>query len=328
MALSTTKSFLVAGAFLLFLCVGAYVWHRFRARLSTALSFWFSSRGGVPHSERAELAELTRELSALNAEIERLTREPPLEADLSQTVFAAPGEVVADDDDSLGVHNFIAEPSLWDRVEFLSRCGLCVTLMSRILDEQLCDHFDGPRSGYRLARALRALLLRAQACAGAEPDARAAAASFCDSGRWTSLARERVVRPWLAALSQGAEPLCTADAVASLSAPPVVAALEELAALHAQLSAWPAVTDASLMWALAEASSEPTAVDFGAGGADEAFTPFSPTGRVLRAGDAVFIAGPTLLGRGSSAGGVLSGAQLAELRGKRCLTLVVDAGGA
>ena len=315
--ISSAKGVVIASVFFVGLGVGAYLWHRFHTQVFAGLKFWFSSRGGVPHSERAEMAELTRELSALNAEIERLSREPPL----AQTNFAAQGEGGVDD--NVSMHNFVAEPSLWDRVEFLSRCGHSVTLMSRILDEQLCDHFTGPRSGYRLARALRALLLSAEACADAGP-ARAAASAFCDGERWKALARERVVPPWLAALSHGAEPLCAADDAASLSAPSVVEALEELAGLHAQLSAWPAVTDANLMWSLAEKSSEPPTVDFGAG-SDDAFTPFSPSGRVLRAGDAVFVTGPSLLVRESKAGGPsLSDEQLAELRGKRCLTLVID----
>ncbi len=295
-------------------------------RVLARLNYWFGSTSG---NERAEIAALTRELANLQEEAARLVARPKepspsLSAEESETFIAGGGGGGdVEEQPSLSV----TPGSLWDRLEFLAQCGSCVMQMSRLLDEHLCDSFEGEGDGERLARALR-LLLRG-AAAWAEGEAAAAggageAASLqSDATFWGAGVGARVVQPWLAALASGGAPLCTAAGAARLARPAALAALEKLAALHAQLSLWPAAVDASICWALAGGEA---AVEFGAGGADN-YLPFSPGGRPVAAGTLVFVAGPTLLARQPLSGGApAEEEQLAELRGLRCLTLVIDKG--
>ena len=303
-------------------------------RVLAGLNYWFGSAAfGTSGNERAEIAALTRELAHLQEEAARLAARPEepspsLSAEESETLIVGGGGGGGGGDVVEPPSLSVTPGPLWDRLEFLAQCGSCVTQMSRLLDEHLCDSFEGEGDGERLARALRALLRGAAAWAEGEAAAAGgageAAALQSDAAFWGAGVGARVVQPWLAALSSGGAPLCTAAGAARLARPAAHAALEKLAALHAQLSLWPAAADASIRWALA--SEEAAAVDFSVGGADN-FLPFSPGGRPVAAGTLVFLAGPTLLARQPLSGGApAEEEQLAELRGLRCLTLVIDKG--
>ncbi len=320
--LEASKAAIVACSYLVGLALGILVWRCMQKRVLAGLNYWFGSSGSA---ERTEIAALTRELAWLKEEAARLVAQPEQAApSLSE---AEAGSLLG------GGAAVVAQPfsltpaSQWDRLEFLAQCGNAVTQMSRLLDEHLCDSFEGEGDGERLARALRALLRGAAAWAEGEAAAAAgsgdAASLQSDAAFWGAGAGARVVQPWLATLTSGAAPLCSAAGAAALARPAALAALGKLAALHAQLSLWPAAADASIRWALA---GEEAAVDFSAGGADK-FLPFSPGGRAVGAGTRVFLAGPSLLARQPLSGGAPADEeQLAELRGLRCLTLVIDKG--
>ena len=313
------------------LLLGSLAWWHMKKTVLAGLRFWLA-----PSAEAAEVAALSRELTALKLEAERLM------AGGGAVEAAEGGAFISSQHDQpllLPVGGGEEGPRftlssaatpLWDRLEFLEQCGVCVIQMSRLLDEHLCDNFEGVNAGRRLAQALRSLLLGAAAWAQAEAAAASDSASLAalqaNGELWGSQAGERVVRPWLAALVRGSGPLLPAAGAAALSKPQALAALERLVALHAQLTLWPAASDASIRWAHAEAGDAPPRVDFAKGGA-ELYLPFSPAGRPVRAGMTVLVAGPALLSRQPRDGEPLGEVQLADLRGLRCLTLVIDEGG-
>jgi hypothetical protein len=254
-------------------------------------------------------------------------------------------------------------PAPWDRLEFLCACAAGVNGLAALLDEVLCDAFEGPSPGARLSRALLALFSSCEARAeneahmrvvalrravlsaggaggggGAAPPAPPAPAAFAaylrellagalaDRALWAGLAEE-AVDEWLAGLRGGGGAPAEAVLVSPEGAATLRAArgrLVEAANLHMRLALWPLAVDANIQWRADGVGGEPLEY------AEDAHQLFSMDGRVLASGARVLPAGPRLSGRAPaepSGIGAASPEQLFELRGRKCRQLVVAAGG-
>jgi len=255
-------------------------------------------------------------------------------------------------------------PAPWDRAEFLGGCAAAVNALAALLDEVLCDAFEGAAPGARLSRALLELFAACEARAdneahmrvialrravlsaggggegGAPPPPPPPAAAFAeylrellagviaDGALCGELAGE-VVDEWLAGLSGGGGGAALASPAGAAAARGARARLKELAAQHIRLALWPKVVDANIQWRVGGEGDAGPAGGGEAAYAEEAHQLFSLDGRVPVAGARVLPAGPRLTGRAPKdpAAAAATPAQLFELRGRKCRQMVVAAGG-
>lgn len=143
---------IVIGSYFVGALLGGALWFFFgKAILSTARacahSLWKAFCAPRPpsadfiNSGGAEGVALRSELASLEGTISSLkSAEKALPTNLAVNMETAP------------------ESELWDRSEFLQACTTCVGGLSRLLDDVLCDAFEGPGVSLRLSTALTALL--------------------------------------------------------------------------------------------------------------------------------------------------------------------------
>jgi hypothetical protein len=241
-----------------------------------------------------------------------------------------------------------ASGSVWDRREFLQAAGAHLGLLMTILDEHLADAFTGEGAQARLATMLRVLLMTTAEKAAAllaerrsallmatvgtqsaaVAEAWAAGPAFASYYRsslemaWGSFdwkkAAEGVVQEWvrrggsqLAFVSDGA-----------------MATLVEAVVLHLKLAQWPELTNSDIIWA-SPGSAMPSTVPF----SDEVHMVFSLTGAIPSQGSQVLTTGlelrarsvvpSTLPGASKAKRAAITVAELAELRGRACRTIVM-----
>jgi hypothetical protein len=299
------------------LILGCVLWRLLKAPFWRCASFWLSPNGSAHESVadvEAESSRLKIELSNTRHEIDVL-----LSQDSGPSATAAAEEVALIGADP-------NETTMWDRLEFLQRCANLVSSLATLLDEVVCDAFEGEALSRRLSSAVYALLRQSEeeALRVLKDDA-PPLSCLTSEDFWIERAAATTDK-WLASLVP--QLLCSSAGVAKLGDAGAIASLRALCSLEMRLALWSEFADANIQWRLLEPSPFPLDSD--------SHQLFSLDGNPLSNGKMVLPIGPTLTGRAPGAtaareaagrgGGELTAAstvQLKELRGTRCRTLVV-----